>query len=193
MYISNKKEIELLPIKKYKDYKNRLYNVHIGVPLMKSTKRFKWILEKSVEIGVDEITPLYFNKYECYKKFNKTRYLNIIKSSLKQSKKSKLPILNEKVFYNTFLNIRKKKSIKIIAHCKKNFKRNFIKDIMDINITNYIIIIGPEKDFSINQIEEAMKLGWNGVKISFFPLKIETASIISLYCIYNFFYEKKII
>lgn len=178
--ISNiiKNKIQILKIKKYNSNQKK-YKINLYVSPIKSFNRFKWLLEKSVEIGVDEITPLLSNN--CENKFLKIdRAINIINASVKQSLRSYIPIFNTPLKYEKLIN-KNINGIKYIGHCNKKFERNLLKNVINKNINNiYNILIGPEGDFTFEEIKLAIDSGWIGVKLSEYRLKTETAAIVFL-------------
>lgn len=181
-----KEKIELIILEHKKNYKKQAYYIHIGIAPTKSINRFEWFLEKSVEIGVNEITPL-FCKHSERKNININRSIKIIRSAVKQSFKAYLPILNNPILYENFILSHINFGCKIITHCNKNFKRQYLKNFIKSDKKNYTILIGPEGDFSLEEIEIALSLGWEGVKLSRNRLRTETAALVALHTIGLYF------
>jgi 16S rRNA (uracil1498-N3)-methyltransferase len=139
----------------------------------KSNDRFEWFLEKAVEIGVDIITPLICDNSE--RKVIKTDRLNrIIQSAMKQSLQCYLPKLNEPILFKDFIT-QKINDQKFIAHCEDSERNSLVKAIKkEEDVT---ILIGPEGDFSVKEIEMAIDNSYNPVTLGNTRLRTETAAI----------------
>ena len=97
------------------DYEKRNYRLHIAISPLKNPERFEWFVEKSVEIGVDEITPLICKNTEK-QSVKHDRLNNIIISAMKQSVKAGKTILNEPCSFNDFI-AHQRPGTNMIAHC----------------------------------------------------------------------------
>tara|TARA_B110000444_G_C18844668_1_gene601135 strand:+ start:2944 stop:3642 length:699 start_codon:yes stop_codon:yes gene_type:complete len=151
----------------------RSYSLHIAISPTKSNERFEWFLEKAAEIGVDEITPLICNHTER-KVFKTQRMEKILLAASKQSLKAKLPLLHPQVQFKEFM----KQSFIVdgfIAHCSPGLKMS----LSSLATINSLILIGPEGDFSKNEIEEALAHKFKPVSLGSFRLRTETAGIIA--------------
>lgn len=151
------------------------YQLHLAVAPTKSNDRYEWFLEKATEIGVTEITPIICNNSE--RKVLKTERLErIIQSAMKQSLKSYLPKLNRPISFQDFIN-NPISGQKFIAHCeeldKKNLKRELLKE------GSHTILIGPEGDFSVKEIETALLHEYIPVTLGNTRLRTETAAIVA--------------
>ena len=164
-----------------KDFEKRNYKLHIAISPLKNPERFEWFVEKSVEIGIDEITPLICKNTEK-PGIKSERVNNIIISAMKQSLKAKKTLLNETSSFKDFIN-KNLEGTKMIAHCD-DF--NFRKKISDIysKKTDSIILIGPEGDFSREEIDTAVKKGFLPVHLGTSRLRTETAGIAACHSIY---------
>ena len=151
--------------------------VHIAIALTKNRTRFEWFLEKATELGIDEITPLICENSER-KKFNIIRSKKILISALKQSNNCILPKLNNITNFTDFLP--KSSQNTYIAHCHDKPKKD-LKDILKTHEKNDLltIIIGPEGDFTKDEILLGEKFNINGVKLSQQRLRTETAGIVA--------------
>jgi len=156
-----------------KDYGKRNYHLTIGIAPTKSIDRFEWFLEKATEIGIDRIIP--FVSQQSERKVIKTERLNkIIKSAMKQSKQAYLPKIEEICSFEQLLQIDFKGK-KYIAHCFDEDK-SYLKD--EIEKSNDIfILIGPEGDFTVTEVEIAMKRGFKPISLGNNRLRTETAGI----------------
>lgn len=152
----------------------RNFRIHMVVAPTKMNDRYEWFLEKAAEIGVDEITPIICDHSE--RKIIKTeRFDKILISAMKQSNQMYLPILNEPIKLTDFLS---KEIIgqKFIAHCEETEKVE-LKDRIKIQ-QNYTLLIGPEGDFSTNEINKALTNGYLPVALGNTRLRTETAAIV---------------
>ena len=158
-----------------KEYKKRNYHLHIAIAPTKSNDRFEWFLEKATEIGVDEITPLLCEHSE--RKVIKTERLNkVLVSAMKQSGQAFLPKLNN---LTTFTNLitNATETNKYIAHCYNSEKTNLNnEDTIDKNV---LILIGPEGDFSSQEVEAAKNKGCKPISLGSTRLRTETAGIMA--------------
>ena len=152
--------------------------IHIAIAPTKNRNRFEWFLEKSTEIGVDIISPLICQNSER-KKINQKRCENILIAAMKQSKSSILPKLNTTILFQDFLKTIEKNTY--IAHCQTKKKLDFHAILVkNKNIKkNITILIGPEGDFTMNEIINSEKLGIQSVNLSSKRLRTETAAIVA--------------
>ena len=152
------------------------YHLHIAIAPTKNMDRFEWFLEKATEIGIDEITPIICNRSE--RKVLKIERCNrIMRSSMKQSLKFHLPKLNEAIALKKFFK-QDFNGNKYIAHCEKTEK----VALKDAELKeNTLILIGPEGDFSLNEIEIALQNTFKAVSLGTNRLRTETAGIVAVH------------
>lgn len=154
--------------------KSRPYHLHIAIAPTKLNDRFEWFLEKAVEIGIDEITPIICKNSE--RKILKTdRMKKIIQSAVKQSLQYYLPVLNEPIAFDTFLN-QQKASQKYIAHCEDENNKLFLQKIAKPT-DDILILVGPEGDFTSTEIKTALNHNYRPVTLGQNRLRTETAGI----------------
>ncbi len=157
------------------------YSLHLAVAPTKLNDRYEWFLEKATEIGISEITPIICDHSER-KKIKPERYEKILQSAMKQSLKAYLPILNEAISIKDFINSKKKsEELKCIAHCEETQKQS-LKNIL-LPKKNITILIGPEGDFSSEEIETAKKAGFLPVTLGESRLRTETAAIVACHSV----------
>jgi 16S rRNA (uracil1498-N3)-methyltransferase len=155
------------------------YSLHIVISILKSNERFEWFLEKASEIGITEITPVLCERSE--KKFiNEKRLNKVLISAMKQSLKANLPILNPIVKLKDFYKSNLSDQL-FIAHCNESEKDFLISSIKPKE--NVTILIGPEGDFSKNEVEEAIKIGFKPVSLGNTRFRAETAAIIATHTV----------
>ena len=164
-----------------KDFEKRGYKLHIAISPIKNQDRFEWFIEKSVEIGVDVITPLICRNTEK-PGIKKDRTENIIISAMKQSLKAFRPVLNEPVIFGSFIN-SDPEGIKMIAHCNLTYERKRIDLIYEKN-RDAVILIGPEGDFFEEELIHAFNNGFKSVHLGTSRLRTETAGIAACYSVY---------
>ena len=157
------------------------YQLHLVVAPTKLNDRYEWFLEKATEIGVSEITPIICDHSER-KTIKPERYEKILQSAMKQSLKAYLPILNEAISFKEFLNSENKyDDLKCIAHCEETDKKSLKSILLPKNKTT--ILIGPEGDFSPEEIELAKKAGYIPVTLGESRLRTETAAIVACHSV----------
>lgn len=162
-------------------FERRNYSLHIAISPLKNPERFEWFVEKSVEFGIDAITPLICRNTEKIN-IKKDRILNLIISAMKQSLKAKITHLNESCTFSNFISNEHKGKL-MIAHCNKTLNRYCIDEIYKRG-DDAVILIGPEGDFSYEEIGEATKKGFNPVHLGPSRLRTETAGIAACHSIY---------
>lgn len=148
------------------------YYLHVAIAPTKQIDRIEWMIEKAVEIGIDELSFIKCKNSE--RTVIKTdRIQKIVESAVKQSKQAFIPKVNE---LTEFKEICKTAAAnKLIAHCEEEEKL----DIKNLKIQNasYLILIGPEGDFSPTEITEAKNAGFKPVSLGNTRLRTETAAL----------------
>ncbi|MDC6366897.1 MULTISPECIES: 16S rRNA (uracil(1498)-N(3))-methyltransferase [Flavobacteriaceae] len=151
------------------------YKLHLAVAPTKMNDRYEWFLEKATEIGVDEITPIICEHSER-KVLKIERMERIVQSAMKQSLRTFLPKLNPITSYNDFL-AQQNEGLKFIAHCEEGEKMELKRRVAaDKDVT---ILIGPEGDFSKDEIDLAYQKGYVPVSLGKNRLRTETAAIVA--------------
>ena len=164
-----------------RDFEKRKYRLHMAISPLKNYERFEWFIEKSVEIGVDEITPLICSNTEK-PGIKRERINNLIISAMKQSLKSTLTILNETCRFNEFITIQHDGK-RMIAHCNNELSKSKIGDVYSKG-NDAVFLIGPEGDFSKEEILTATSAGYLPVHLGQSRLRTETAGIAACHSIY---------
>ncbi len=169
------KTCELTIISKVEGFGKRDFKLVMAVAPTKNIDRFEWFLEKATEIGVDVVTPLLCQRSER-KDIKPERLQKVIVSAMKQSVKAFLPELTELVAFRNVVE-QPFDGDKFIAHCadgEKVLLQNLIQPGRDV-----IILIGPEGDFSADEIELALKNGYRPVSLGNSRLRTETAAVVA--------------
>ncbi len=157
------------------------YHLHLAVAPTKLNDRYEWFLEKATEIGISEITPIICDHSER-KTIKPERYEKILQSAMKQSLKAHLPVLNEAVSFKDFITSGKaSENLKFIAHCEETDRKS-LKSIL-LPKQNVLILIGPEGDFSSEEIELAKTNGFVPVSLGESRLRTETAAVVACHSV----------
>lgn len=153
----------------------RNYSVHIAIAPTKNIERIEWFLEKATEIGLDRITPL-ICRFSERKEIKNDRLEKVMVSAMKQSLKAHLPQLDHLTRFSDFI-AQPFDGQKFIAHCDDQH-RDLLKKMIAPN-QHYLILIGPEGDFSSEEIEAALKAGFHPVSLGESRLRTETAGLVA--------------
>lgn len=156
-----------------KDFR-RNYKLHVAIAPTKNIDRFEWFIEKAIEIGIDEITPLITSHSER-KVVKDERIEKIIISTIKQAKVFYKPKYNNIISFDKF--IKNSNENLFIAHCYEAEKK-LLKEIYPRN-TNATILIGPEGDFSEDEVNQALSNGAKEFSLGENRLRTETAGIVA--------------
>ena len=169
------KHCEFEVLTQEKQQKAHNFYLHIAIAPTKNIERMEWMVEKCTEIGVDEITPL-LCRFSERKQIRTDRLEKIVLSAAKQSLTPYLPKLNELTDYDTFVR-QATEETKFIAHCYKEEKRDLKDEIK--RGKSVLVLIGPEGDFSEQEVEEALALGFVPVSLGNSRLRTETAGVVA--------------
>lgn len=158
------------------------FHLHIAVAPTKTNDRYEWFLEKATEIGVSEITPLICERSERTE-VKLHRYEKVVVSAMKQSLRAYLPKLNQAISYKDFLAKTQNLSAqRFIAHCEKSPKVPLIQWFSSHSMPSEIIIlIGPEGDFSVEEIRKAEQVQYQPISLSDSRLRTETAALVAVH------------
>lgn len=170
----SKKHVGLLITKTTTEYQKRNHHLHIAIAPTKNIDRLEWFLEKATEIGIDEITPIICERSER-KIVKEDRLLKVITSAVKQSLQAYHPLLNPAITFSQLLQ-QQTTATKLIAHCIDDAERSYIKDLVQ-PLNSYLILIGPEGDFSPQEITTALQHGFMPVTLGTTRLRTETAAL----------------
>ena len=151
-------------------------NIAIAISPVKNNTRFEWFLEKATEIGVTEIIPLICSRTEKTV-FKFERMKNILVSAMLQSQQCWLPVLHEPTKFNELVKSSAQQQ-KFIAHCIDEAKRS-LSDLNNESLSSKVILIGPEGDFTADEIELALQNNYSAVSLGETRLRTETAGIVA--------------
>ena len=164
--------LEVLP--QERQWKGRF---HLAIAPTKMMDRMEWMVEKATEVGVDEISFLNcaFSERRVVKN---PRVEKIIVSAMKQSHKAWKPVLNEMSTFAHFIE-QPRAGVKYIAHCYDEIPRvNLFDELRKTpDETEMTVLIGPEGDFSIDEVRLAVDHGYQSVSLGTSRLRTETAGL----------------
>jgi len=169
------------------------YQIHIAIAPTKNINRFEWFLEKTTEIGITQITPILTQRSER-RKLRTNRLQKILITAMKQSVKAHLPHLNELTPFKKF--ITQKANHLTGESLVKASTNNIFKAVAYLGDNtsslskvytkgkNALILIGPEGDFTSEEINFAVQHGFEGVSLGDSRLRTETAGIVACHTLH---------
>lgn len=175
------KKCQVQIIKSEKCFGLKNYEITIAIAPTKNIDRFEWFLEKATEIGINRIIPIK-SRYSERKDIKTDRLEKVIISAMKQSKKAYLPKIDELTDFKELIS-QPFDGQKFIAHCEELEKSKLSQSIIRNN--KYLILIGPEGDFSVEEIELAIYSGYKPVSLGESRLRTETAGVVACHT-FNF-------
>ncbi len=158
-------------------------HLHIAVAPTKNADRMEWFVEKAVEIGIDELTFLHC-KHSERTSMNDDRIGKLTIAAMKQSQKTRLPRLNGMVDFNQFIR-QEHVDCRFICHCRQemagedNSAKPYLLDAMRRG-GDTTVLIGPEGDFSEDEVRAALCLGFKSVSLGNSRLRTETAAMVAV-------------
>lgn len=155
-------------------YPKRNYSLTIAICPTKKQSRIEWFVEKAVEIGISRIIITQTKRTEK-SRLKEERIHKIAISAMKQSKNLHLPEIVINCNWNTLIN-RSDLGHRYIAHCED--PETHLSKVCPIG-EDCIVAIGPEGDFTSNEINDALQLGWKEVNLGPSRLRTETAGIVA--------------
>lgn len=181
---NNPKRCSVKIIEHKKEVGKRNWQLHIAIAPTKNMDRLEWFVEKATEMGIDEVSLIDCKNSE--RTIVKTeRIQKVAISAIKQSLKAYLPKINEVVDYKKFIALTKDfKGEKFIAHCHPSplsfgegpGVRSHIKKLYTPK-QNALILIGPEGDFTIEEVKLALENGFKEISLGVSRLRTETAAL----------------
>ena len=158
------------------EFGKRNFHLHIAIAPTKNMDRLEWFAEKAIEIGIDEISIITCKNSE--RSVVKTERLNKVSvSAIKQSLKAYLPKINELVDYKKFITSTTDFSgQKFIAHCYQGETKPHLKSLYQPG-NDVLILIGPEGDFSVDEVKLALSNGFKEISLGNSRLRTETAAL----------------
>ena len=158
----------------------RSFQIHIAIAPPKNFDRMEWFVEKATEIGIDAITCLNC-RFSERREIKTARLEKILISAIKQSQKAQLPQLTGMTSFQDFIN-QSFNGSKYIAHCEEG-KKTLLNQIYHPG-ENALILIGPEGDFSPEEISLAIKQDFQSITLGKSRLRTETAALVACHTIH---------
>ena len=150
-------------------------HLHLAIAPTKMMERIEWLAEKATEVGFDELSLL-----DC--RFSERRVVKtprlekIVISAMKQSRKAWKPVVNEMMDFKSFI-AQHSTGHRFIAHCYNEVPRVNLFDYLKDKATDTLVLIGPEGDFSIDEVRTAVEAGYVSVDLGKSRLRTETAGL----------------
>lgn len=155
-------------------------NLHIAIAPTKMMERMEWMVEKATEIGINEFS--FLNCKFSERKVMKTARLDrIAVSAVKQSRKAWKPVLHDMVTFKDFIS-KPMLGRNFIAHCYEEVPRTYLFDELKNmpEADDCLVMIGPEGDFSIDEVKAAVDAGYTSVHLGESRYRTETAALAAL-------------
>jgi 16S rRNA (uracil1498-N3)-methyltransferase len=157
-------------------------HIHLAIAPTKMLDRIEWMVEKATEVGVDEIT-FFHSKFSERKLLKTTRLEKIAISAMKQSHKAWKPVIHEMISFKDLIS-SPVEGRKYIAHCYEEIPRtSLFEELQALDKTaaeSVTVLIGPEGDFSIDEVQMALEAGYQSVHLGNSRLRTETAGLMAV-------------
>ncbi len=160
-------------------------NIHIAVAPTKLNDRMEWLAEKATEIGWDRVTFLDC-RFSERRTIKTERIEKIVQSAVKQSHKAWMPTVDEMVSFESFVKqwglrpgVTDDGIHRFISHCYEGDK-TLLKDVLTKG-RDAIVMIGPEGDFSVDEVKMALEYGFQPVTLGNSRLRTETAALVAVH------------
>ncbi len=157
-------------------------HIHLAMAPTKMMERVEWMAEKVTEVGVDELS-FFTTRFSERKNMRADRVEKIVVSAMKQSRKPWKPVVNELIPFEQFLK-RPLQGRGYIAHCYEEIPRTELveelKKPVPESMQSVTLLIGPEGDFSIDEVKAAISVGYVPVSLGQSRLRTETACLVAV-------------
>lgn len=172
-----------------KKSEKKLWNgyIHLAIAPTKNIDRMEWLAEKATEIGVNKISFLNCANSERHS-VKLERIEKIVIAAMKQSHKATKPIIEEMTDFNKFIT-SPIHGQRFIAHCyletdiSGTSKKDFLGDVLS-STGETLVLIGPEGDFSIEEVRTAIQSGFQPISLGESRLRTETAALVAVHLMY---------
>ena len=154
--------------------------MHLAIAPTKMMERMEWMAEKATEVGMDELSFLCC-QFSLRRTLRRDRIEKIVVGAVKQSRKSFMPQVNEMQGFREFITAERP-GRKFIAHCYEEFARNDLYQLLQETAPeeDVTVLVGPEGDFSVEEVRLAMEHGYESVTLGSSRLRTETAGLASV-------------
>lgn len=178
----SKKAVEGKIVDLKTNFEQKNYYLHVAIAPTKTMERLEFFLEKATEIGIDEIT--FLQTFHSERKNIKIeRIEKIVQSATKQSLKAYLPKVNDLIKFNEFIKQDFESFTKCIAHCESDIERTPLRRVLENNPQKILILIGPEGDFSRDEILTAEEHNFTGISLGHQRFRTETAALQAVFAV----------
>lgn len=165
-------EVQIRELTKTETHHPKLY---LGVAFTKNASRNEWLLEKAVELGVHTILPILTTRSERIH-FKEDRWNNILIAAMLQSQQTHLAVLTSPINFSKLLLEYEQLPQKLMAHCMDDAHKQPLKEAMKAD-TDTIVLIGPEGDFTKEEITMAAAQQFKNIDLGSNRLRTETAAL----------------
>ena len=153
--------------------------IHLAIAPTKNIDRMEWLVEKATEVGFDELTFLDC-QFSERRQLREDRIEKIVVAAMKQSRKAWKPQVNAMMRFKKFIETSRE-GRKFIAHCYDEVERiELFSELMGSPEGDVTILIGPEGDFSIDEVRLALEHGYESVTLGQSRFRTETAGLVSV-------------
>ena len=156
--------------------------IHIAIAPTKNMDRFTFFVEKTIEIGIDRITPI-LTKNSERKNLNIEKVRKGAIGALKQSGNLYLPLIDDLTEIGTFIDSVENEEQKFIGHLEEDGEKKALKNEINVD-KKVIILIGPEGDFTPEEIKLAKQNNFTPVSLGESTLRTETAGIVACHTVH---------
>lgn len=174
-----KDRVDVQALHQVDDWGEHAFGITLAVSPLHNKDRFEWIIEKAVELGVTAIQPLmcrHTDKYQA--RYKDARLMTILSSALKQCKRSRMPVLHPAADATPWLR-ESHSGLRLIA--SGDAATHIYKETETIAQAQEVtLLIGPEGDFSAEELALAHEAGWRAVSLGNNRLRTETAALMGL-------------
>lgn len=152
-------------------------HLHLAIAPTKDMGRMEWMVEKATEVGIDEFTFL-LGQFSERKVVKTERVERIVVAAMKQSRKPWKPVVNPMTPFKDFI-LQPRTGRKFICHCYEEIAKKDFFEALDESPDNpdVVVLVGPEGDFSIEEVRLAMAQGYESVTLGSARLRTETAGL----------------
>lgn len=152
-------------------------HIHLAIAPTKMNERMEWLAEKATEIGIDELSFLHC-QFSERKVIKQERIDKIVTAAMKQSRKAWRPVVNGMIDFDDFVETHRGDCL-YLAHCYPELPRiDFFNELKTRpHAENVIIMIGPEGDFSVEEVRRAESCGCLSITLGESRLRTETAGL----------------
>ena len=177
--VAHPKACELKIVNRQHNYGKRDFKLTMAVSPTKNIDRFEWFLEKATEIGIDAVIPV-IGRYSERKEIKPERLEKVMVAAIKQSIKAYLPKLEPLQLFKTVIKTTFEGQ-RFIAHCNAG-EKVLLRDAV-IKGKDVMILIGPEGDFSVDEVDAAISEGFIPVSLGEARLRTETAALVACHTV----------